>query len=238
MGIFSKRECRIVESVHASKMVKIITLEAADGGVFEFRPGMFASISFIHDGIPYGPKPFSVASSPLDRKKLEFCVRKSGDTTTAMFRLEPGNPVTILGPYGNFTLEEPMSKHVVLIAGGTGIAPLMSMLRYAITKRFKTKIVLLFSAQTQHDILYRDELEHIADEHDNFSLIVTLTREPQDSDWSGPRGRLDEELLKDVIPDRHHADCYICGPQGFVASVTDLLADIGVVEEHVHKEKW
>lgn len=238
MGVFSKRECRIVESEHASKAVKIITIEAADGGVFEFRPGMFASISFIHDGIPFGPKPFSVASSPLDRKKLEFCVRKSGDFTTTLFRLEKGAPVTVLGPFGNFTLEEPMSKNLVLIAGGTGIAPLMSMLRYAITKRFKTKIVLLLSAKTQHDYIYRDELTHIADEHDNVSLIVTLTQEPKDSDWSGPRGRFDEDLLKDVIPDRHHADCYVCGPQGFVESITELLADIGVLDERVHREKW
>ena len=238
MGVFVQRQCRIIESEHASKTVKIIAIEALDGAGFDFKPGMFCSVSFIKDGIPSGPKPYSVASSPHEHKKLELCVRKAGDTTSNLFLLEKGDEVTVLGPFGNFLLEEPMAREVVLIAGGTGIAPLMSMLRYVMSKRVKAHVTLIFSCKTQNDFLYRDELEHFADEHDNFSLIVTLTQEDKGTDWAGPRGRVDEELFKEVIRDRHHADCYVCGPPGFVDAAIEILGDLGVPEEHMHREKW
>jgi ferredoxin-NADP reductase len=199
---------------------------------------MFVSVSFIRESIPYGPKPFSVASSPLDRKKLELCVRKSGDTTTNLFQLQKGDKVTIIGPMGNLMLEEPIARQLVLLAGGTGIAPLMSMIRYTLAKKFRTHVSLIFSAKTQHDILYHDELEHLAEKHDNFSFVITLTQELEGTDWSGPRGRISEELLKDVIHDRHHADCYVCGPAGFVESAEEILQDLAVPQEHVHREKW
>jgi len=228
----------IIKSIdRQTKDVKVFKLTPVVAEKLSFKPGMFISLGFEHDGKKFGPKPYSVSSSPLAADHLEITVKKVGDFTQALFRLEEGAKVTVQGPMGKFVLDEPVPKNLVLLAAGTGIAPLLSILRYAQDSGKAGKITLFYSCKTQNCILHKDEIDHRA-QKDDFTVINTLTREPEGSNWQGHSGRICEEMLKRHLHDAKNAHCYICGPAAFVKDVEQTLKDAGVPVANIKKEQW
>ncbi|MEK6822846.1 MAG: FAD-binding oxidoreductase [Nanoarchaeota archaeon] len=233
-----KRTFELVKVERHTPTVAVFTLTPVKHEVITFTPGMFVSLSFEHDGTKYGPKPYSVSSSPLVKDAIELTIRKEGFFTQAFFKLQEGAHVDIMGPYGKFVLNEPLPQDVCLLAAGTGIAPLMSMLRHIQDADKKSRCTLIFSCKTQHDIIFEDELEHRAQKHDDFSYVQTLTQEPAESDWQGHRARINTRMVKEHVKNLKGAHFYICGPQGFVQSVQELLDELNVPHEHVFFERW
>src|SRR5512136_640041 len=150
------------------------------------RPGQFVELSVIGTG----EAPISISSSPTRRGILEFCIRRAGRTTNALYRLPTNALVGIRGPYGNgFPVEEMEGHDLLIVAGGLGMAPLRSLLWYALDhrERFGT-VTLMYGARTPGDMLFREELLSLAEVQD-LTTLLTVDRDP-DGTWKHHVGLL------------------------------------------------
>jgi ferredoxin-NADP reductase len=127
---------------------------------------------------------------------------------------------------------------LVLIGGGSGIVPLMSMLRHHSTAHSKVPVRLLYSSRTYVDIIYRDELTRLASDGSGLEVFHTLTR-AQPTGWSGYARRIDADMLRDVLkPYGKNARIYICGPTPLVEAAADGVVKLGVPANQVRTERF
>ncbi len=159
-----------------------------------------------------------------------------GVVSSYLFGLKPGDTLTVMGPYGEFFVRE-TDKEMVFIGGGTGMAPLRSMV-FDQLKRLHTtrKISFWYGARSKKEIFYQDDLEELTSSHDNFDWTVALS-EPEPGDpWSGPTGFIHQVVYDRYLKD-HPApqDCeyYICGPSLMMKAVTEMLDGLGVERENM-----
>jgi NAD(P)H-flavin reductase len=184
------------------------------------RPGQFVELSVIGTG----EAPISISSSPTRRGVLELCVRRVGRVTSALFRLDPGALVGVRGPYGNgFPIAAMEGQDLLIIAGGLGMAPLRSLLWYAVDRRDRFRNVsLLYGARTPADMLFRGELEGLAA---SGSVVTRLTvdRDPAGG-WAHQVGLLPPLLRQiDIEPARTYA-AVVGPPVVYKFVLAELLA--------------
>jgi ferredoxin-NADP reductase len=182
---------------------------------------------------------YSMASPP-GADPLELTIVRLDDGEVSPYlttALEAGNQFELRGPIGGyFTWEPHDTRPVLLVGGGSGVVPLMAMLRHHAAIDHQGAMHLVYSARTQCDLLYRDELNRLVSGH--RAVTTTLTREPPGS-WDGRRGRVDHEMLDetgwppDVLP-----HCYVCGPTSFVEAVARDLVDLGHMPANVKTERF
>jgi ferredoxin-NADP reductase len=151
----------------------------------------------------------------------------------------PGDTIEVRGPIGGyFTWKPEDPSPLMLIAGGSGIVPLMSMLRTRAKTTDRVSGRLLYSSRKFDDIIYRTELERFAENHDGFSFVHTLTRSAP-ADWQGETRRVDREMLdKYALPASQTPQVFICGPTSFVEIVADQLIASGHQEKHIKTERF
>lgn len=184
--------------------------------------------------------PYSIASAPDDTARdglVEFLLKvDAGERWGEGFEpLRRGQQLRLHGPLGQFTFpRSPEEDHFLFIAGGTGIAPLRSMIRQA---RAESDGVfrLLYSARTPHDFAYRRELCGMA-RRGEIDIELTATRDFP-SNWRGGRGRITRAQLEPLI-DRPATRCFVCGPASMVDEVPRMLADLGIDRSRIHIEEW
>ena len=153
--------------------------------------------------------------------------------------LRVGDQLELRGPIGGyFVWEAALGGPLLLIAGGSGIVPLMAMLRHrqAIGSSIPTR--LLYSARSYEELIYREELSRLHSSDPTLEIFFTLTR-TQPSEWTGYRRRIDEDLLRDIAwsPGRH-VFSYVCGPTQLVESVAAQLVDLGHAAARVKTERF
>jgi ferredoxin-NADP reductase len=130
-----------------------------------------------------------------------------------------------------------MGTNLVLIAGGIGITPLMSMLGYLDEAVPSGKATLIYSARTPSELIFRQDLVALSKRNPNIRIVVTITR-PGAEQWSGRTGRIDDDLLRAVGPDRS-ALYYVCGPAGFPETIGEILQRLGVyTAARMRAESW
>jgi ferredoxin-NADP reductase len=235
---FTGTVSRIVEHAPDLRSFHIALPKGLD---FSFLPGQFLSVKMAGaDGKPYGPRSYSIASSPTNKDQIELTIKKTGAFTSAIFSIKEGHSLHFTGPFGLFYLDKDKSRgrDLCLIAGGTGIAPLMSMLRWAQETGLENRIILLYSARTRNDVIYALELAERASQYENFRCIITLTREERASGWPGEYGRINADKLKRHVPNLPGTDFLACGPPEMVNAVVKALFDLGVQKQHVKIERW
>jgi Na+-transporting NADH:ubiquinone oxidoreductase subunit F len=227
----------IIQSIERhNTVVKAFTLKPKTPEKIVFKPGQFVTLTI--ENPKCGPRSYSISSSPLMDDAIELTIQKVGVFTTELFKKEEGDEIIVQGPYGNFVLQEPVPADVVLLAGGTGIAPMMSMLRHIQDSGMKTRVTLIYSVRTQLDILHKDELTHRSQKFADHCYIQTLTREPEDSGWQGHRGRIGEETIKRHVRNLKNAVYYVCGPEPFVKGVEETLLFCEIPAASIKKEQW
>lgn len=185
-------------------------------------------------------KPYSIASSPEDVRRdgcLELLVGLDADGTSGShLSLEPGSLVDLDGPAGRFAFpDRPAASRLLFIAGGTGIAPVRSMLRHAINVPHET-IGLMYSARRPEEFAYAEEFQRMADER-AIELHMTVTRDAEPGRWAGPRGRISQAELERLV-DVRDSLCFVCGPTTLVDQMTGLLLKLGVEPERVRVDGW
>jgi ferredoxin-NADP reductase len=181
---------------------------------------------------------YSIASAPEeDLVRITVELVEDGEVSPYLAgELAPGDVFEIRGPVGGyFTWSADEPGPLLLVAGGAGLVPLMSMLRHRAARAVAVEAHLLVSARSDDDVLYRDELEHLGP-RDGLSIARTYTRGAPPG-WTGWRRRVDAAMLAEVSPGPA-ARCFVCGPTPFVESVTDLLVADGHDPRKVHAERF
>ncbi|MGH3513337.1 MAG: ferredoxin reductase family protein [Pseudonocardiaceae bacterium] len=203
----------------------------------EFAPGQFAWIR-LNPSIGAQEHPFTIASSAHVGLWTEFTIRHSGDFTSELRQLRPGSPVWVDGPHGAFTLDLRRCTGLVMIAGGVGITPMMSMLRTLAHRRDRRPHRLVVVARTLDDLLFRTELSQLQQKLD--LTVIELLRQPPPS-WTGASGAVDEDLLTALLPGtfrRNQLDYYLCGPPAMVTDVLTVLDGLDVPQPRIHTEQF
>ena len=188
--------------------------------LWSHRPGQFVELSVIGTG----EAPISISSSPTRRGVLELCVRRVGLLTSALFRLPAGALVGVRGPYGNgFPVTEMEGDDLLIIAGGLGMAPLRSLLWYALDHqdRFGT-LTLMYGARTPADMLFRDELEALAGTS-SLNTLLTVDRDPTGT-WAHHVGLLPSLFAKVQFDPRRTYAAVVGPPVVYKFVLGELLA--------------
>jgi ferredoxin-NADP reductase len=184
---------------------------------------------------------YSIASPPEDGERLALTVERVDDGEVSPYLLDelrPGDKLELRGPIGGyFVWEASQSDPVLLVAGGSGICPLMAMLRHHAARSSTAPVHLLYSARTIDDVIYRSELERAA-QMDGVRVDLTLTRS-QPADWAGYARRVDGDMLSDVAwPPERGPLAFVCGPTPFVESVATSLVALGHDPGQIKTERF
>ena len=184
---------------------------------------------------------YSIASPPED-SRLALTVERLDDGEVSPYlvgELRPGDKLELRGPIGGyFVWRGDDERPLLLVAGGSGVVPLMSMLRHRASIRSRTPAVLLFSSRTLADVIYREELDRLQDAGEGLRVVHTLTRE-KPAGWTGFTRRIDEPMLRDVgWPKERNPAVFICGPTPFVEAAASLLVDMGHDARAIRTERF
>jgi len=184
---------------------------------------------------------YSIASAPED-SRLAITVERLEDGEVSPYlagEARVGDKIELRGPIGGyFVWKADDLRPLLLIAGGSGIVPLMAMLRHRESAPEKAPARLLNSSRTFDDIIYRAELERLAASGDGLSLFHTLTRK-QPAGWTGYGRRIDREMILEVAwPRETPAVAFICGPTSFVETAADLLVESGYSPAWIKTERF
>lgn len=215
---------------------RIFRLEPAGGHVPAFIPGQFVFLHMLDEGgNSVAKRPYSIASAPGE-PYLEFCIRLvHGSATGRLEKMKVGDVVGVEGPIGRFAYTGQVSA--AFIAGGTGIAPFMSMLRYIATRNLRGRFMLFYSARTKDSILYEKELARLQKTNPDIKVVITLTREAPPG-WSGECGRISEEMVKKHAGNPAEFSWWACGPVELIDHMKACLAAIGVDVKKLALEGW
>jgi len=202
-----------------------------------FQPGQFAWITLDISPFRMREHPFSMSSSAEQPDRLEFGIKALGDFTNTIKDIKPGTKAYLDGPYGVFTIDRyEDAAGFVLIAGGIGITPMMSMLLTHADRQDERPFLLIYASQTWEDITFREELEALKEKL-ALTIVYVLRKPPED--WSGETGYVDRELLSRYIPKRRGSRQYfICASPKMMDQVEAALHDLEVPVDHVHMEHF
>ncbi|MBE9167215.1 ferric reductase-like transmembrane domain-containing protein [Pleurocapsales cyanobacterium LEGE 06147] len=203
----------------------------------KFQPGQFAWITLDISPFRMREHPFSMSSSGERPERLEFTIKALGDFTKTIKEVKPGTKAYLDGPYGVFTTDRYWdSAGFVLIAGGIGITPMMSMLVTAAERKDDRSFLLIYANKKWEDVTFREELDELKEKLD--LTIVHVLREPP-QDWSGETGYVDRELLERYIPlHRGSRQYFICAAPVMMDKVEAALYELEVPVTNVHMEHF
>ncbi len=233
----------LIKSELAAVNVKALTFKIA--GWQKHAAGQHYDLRLAAPGGYVAERSYSVASSPEMVRQLEFGVQllEGGEVSPYLWQLKIGQPIELRGPIGgHFVWDVTMPGPLVLIGGGSGMVPLMAMLRHhqkQLTTSHGREVIFLISARTIDHVLYRDELAKIEQLDSGFKKIITLT-DKQPSDWSSYSKRIDETMLKETLGHLigQMPMIYVCGPTPFVEAVARQLIKLGFNSHEIKTERF
>jgi len=190
-----------------------------------YKPGQYLLMTVKSAGKDL-VKPFSISSSPTEKEHIEFTKKiTESEFSTALNGLKVGDWARIDAPYGSFTFTGEHER-VCLLAGGIGITPFRSICKYATDTRLNAKITLLYGCRTENDIIFKNELEQMAQLNENLRVIFILNE--ADSEWKGATGVVTAEMVKKEIPDYKETVFYVCGPPPMVQAMETMIKELGL----------
>lgn len=217
---------RVRQQAREIRSFDLLPADAATSHGVAFRPGQVA----ILDVEGHEPSYFAFAGSPEDRE-LEILVKRTVGASVALFELNQGDGIGLLGVAGDgFDLEAQLGRDLVFVAMGTGVAPLRSALRYVLNRRAQFgQLVVLYGARTPDEFCYRDEVDDW--ERGGVELRQVISR-PDGHDWSGPTGYV-QSLLDHVLPDLKSPVALVCGSREMIGQTKDRLEQMGFAPEDI-----
>jgi len=203
------------------------------------RAGQHVDVRLTADDGYQAQRSYSIASA-ADGARVELTVERIDDGEVSPYLTEEaraGDRFELRGPVGGYFVWDPNpAGAVLLVGGGSGVVPLMAMVRQRAANGDAVRTCLLYSARSWEDVIYRDELERHGQGGDGFEIVYTLTRE-QPPDWNGYGRRVDRELLADVAPEEL-ALTFVCGPTPFVEAVAEALVGLGHEPSRIKTERF
>jgi len=201
-----------------------------------FRPGQFGWLTVFGSPFKISAHPFSFSSSAaVSDGHVEMSIRELGDFTDEIAKVPVGRRVYIDGPYGAFTMGQPADMHV-LVAGGVGITPMMSILRTLADQGDKRPVVLVYGSKSWDVITFRDELEAL---EARLDLAVVHVLENPPDDWTGERGFVTADVLRRHLPPPYaDHEYFICGPDVMMDAIENALEELKVPITKYHSERY
>ena len=238
-GRLDWRIAEIVQTIDETPRTRSLVLAVPDWP--GHAPGQHVDVRLTAPDGYQTERSYSIASAP-DGERVEITVERLDDGEVSPYLAEElgaGDQLEMRGPIGGyFTWTVADGGPLMLIAGGSGVVPLMAMIRTRTAAASDVPTRLLYSSRTFDDIIYRDELERLSAADSSLGVIHTLTRE-RTAEWRGLRRRIDRAMMKEVAwrPDRQPR-CYVCGPTPFVENAASILTDLGHAPERILTERF
>ncbi len=199
-----------------------------------FKPGQFMILRLVREGVVSESHPFTISSSPTC-SQLSVSIKSVGDFTSAICNTQTTDYAYIEEPYGIFSFLNYDADDFVFIATGIGITPFISMLRYIFDKKLNKNIVLLWGNKTEKDIVFRDELNKMAEEMTSLRIVHILS---QQQDWKGEKGHIDGEKIKKYADNFQKSQFFICGAPQMMTKTENILKKYGISGRRIHYEKF
>lgn len=232
------RVCRVFEE---TPDVKTFRLAAEDDVAlpFTYFPGQFLTLSLVIDGTPV-KRSYTIASTPTQLHYCAITVKREENGLVSRFlhdRINEGDVLEVAAPNGKFTFTGEEAKSIVLVAGGVGITPMMSVIRYLTDVGWRGDIYFLYCCRTTRDFIFREELEHLQVRHPNLHVFATMTR-AAGTVWMGLKGRFTAEIVGHLVPEIASRRAHVCGPPPMMNAVCDMLKTLKVPDDQVKTEAF
>jgi ferredoxin-NADP reductase len=226
---------QIEQQTHDTKTLRFQIL---DERRFCAKPGQFLTFQWTIDGQRVR-RSYTVSSSPVHENYVEITPKRMENGCVSVFlndRAKPGLTVEASGPYGRFYFDKTLHKSIVLIAAGSGITPMISMLCYIDDLELATPVTLLYCVRTGADIIFENELSRLSRSLPNFKYELCLSK--PDATWKGRSGRLTEEFVSQSVTDLDSPTFFLCGPNGFMDNARHVLLTLGVTPDRILQESF
>jgi len=217
---------------------KTLRLQWPPGYNPEFKTGQFITLYFADS--PAYKRAYSLSSCALDRGFYEATIKREGKMGTRIVDwVKPGDKLWVIPPTGRFLPVLEPDKHLLCIAGGSGVTPFRAFVREATRRALPTKITILYSVKTADDIIFHNEFRNLEQENPHFKFLVTCTRLADDHPWPGRRGRIQAAWVREHIGDLPNTIFYACGPNALVDAAERLVTEeLKVPKDQMKIEKW
>jgi len=239
-------ECEKIENLtHDTKLIRFKLIEPSET---TFKPGQYFQIRVPDDYLLklnppiFDPvfRAYSAASIPKEKHALEFIIRlvPGGICTTWVHNvLKVGDRVTITGPFGEFFLREDSDRPIICVAGGSGVAPIRSIITYLFDKGTNRRVWYFFGARAVKDLYWYEENIERQKKHENFTFVPALSALDPGDKWDGETGFI-HTVIDMMIDDASEMEAYLCGPPVMVEAVAEVLMDKGMPEERIYYDKF
>jgi ferredoxin-NADP reductase len=234
-GLMSLRLAQTRQQTHDTKTLRFEVLRERR---FRAKPGQFLTFQWTIDGRRVA-RSYTISSSPIQGNYVEITPKRMENGCVSVFLndlAKPGLTVEARGPYGKFYFDEAVQQNIVLIAAGSGITPMISMLRYIDDLKLSTKATLLYFVRTGADIIFQSELERLTGSLNSFVFEVCVSR--PDLSWKGRSGRITSELVSPHLIQLDSPTFFLCGPRAFMASARHILSTLGVKPGQILQESF
>jgi ferredoxin-NADP reductase len=237
LGRLTWQAATVLEVADETPHVKTIAFDVE--GWLGHRAGQHVDVRLTAEDGYQVERSYSIASAP-DGTRVELTVERIDDGEVSPYltdELMRGDRIELRGPIGGYFVWEPaQGGPALLVAGGSGVVPLMAIVRQRAATGSDAEMRLLFSARSWDDVIYRDELER--HDGDGLSVVYTLTRS-QPAGWSGYARRVDRAMLEEVGPGPgERPQVYVCGPTPFVEAVSSELVQLGHEPTRIRTERF
>jgi predicted ferric reductase len=232
-----RRPYRVVEVRRERGDTCTLVMRPEGHGGFRFAPGQFGWLTLWASPFRITGHPFSFSSSAaVADGRVEMTIRNLGDFTARIPSVMVGERVYLDGPYGAFTIDRNPADMHVLIAGGVGITPMMSILRTLADRGDQRPVTLLYGSKDWESITFREELEAL-ERRLNLTVVHVLAQPPEN--WTGERGFIDAALFERHLPAPYaEHEYFICGPNPMMDAIEKALGELGVPLAKYHSERY
>lgn len=232
---------RVARIFQETPTVRTFRLAAGDRESlpFTFSPGQFLTFAADIGGKPER-RSYTIASSPTEMMYVDVTVKREESGIFSRYlhdTIHEGDELQVMAPSGAFVFRGQEANNIVLIGGGVGITPLMSIVRYLLDISWKGEIHLLYGVKTISDFIFREELEYLQKRHPNLT-VVAIVEQPQSSPWMGNRGRISRDFIAQNVPDIVHRRVHLCGPLAMMEATKKCLLELGVPADQIKTEAF
>jgi predicted ferric reductase len=233
--LLRRRPYEVVKVSTEGGDVHTMELRAVGHAGLSFQAGQYAWITLGDSPFSMQQHPFSFASS-AEADTIEFSAKAVGDFTSTWPDVADGTTAYLEGPFGAFTLD-PGARGAVMIVGGIGVTPAMSLLRTARDRRDSRPFTLIYANPSWDEVAFADEITALHEELDDLAVIHVLEDPPEG--WAGPSGFVDEAMLDETLDDEKLGfDYFVCGPEPMMDSVETALRALGVPRRRIYTERF
>ncbi|GAB3451302.1 hybrid-cluster NAD(P)-dependent oxidoreductase [Kineococcus endophyticus] len=220
--------------------VKTFWFEPVGPQVFHFDPGQFITLHLDVDGQRL-QRSYTISSPPTRPHRLAITVkRKPGGLVSNWLHdhLSVGDRVSAAPPLGAFSMVHHPARKYLFLSAGSGITPLISMTRTLVDLGSDVDVVFVHSAHSPADIIFRPELLGLPTQFPTVNVVQVCSQDSPGQEWWGWKGRLTREALREIAPDLHDREVFVCGPDGYMATVREILGELEFDLAHHHEETF